>query len=90
MRDENGKEKCVACSLCAAVCPAQCITVEADENEENEKFARLYQIDIARCIFCGYCVEACPVGALLLTGDYELAEYTRAGMIYTKERLLRD
>jgi len=90
LRDENGKEKCVACSLCAAVCPAQCITVEADENEQNEKFARLYQIDISRCIFCGYCVEACPVGALLLTGAYELAEYTRAGMIYTKERLLRD
>jgi len=90
LRDENGKEKCVACSLCAAVCPAQCITVEADENEQNEKFAKLYQIDIARCIFCGYCVEACPVGALLLTGDYELAEYTREGMIYTKERLLRE
>ena len=90
MRDENGKEKCVACCLCAAVCPARCITVEAAENEQKEKYAQHYQIDIARCIFCGYCVEACPVGALLLTGDYELADYTRESLIYTKERLLRE
>jgi len=90
LRDDNGKEKCVACSLCAAVCPAQCITVEAAENEQNEKYAKQYEIDISRCIFCGYCVEACPVGALLMTGDYELAEYTREGLVYTKERLLRE
>jgi len=90
LRDDNGKEKCVACSLCAAVCPAHCITVEAAENEQNEKYAKQYEIDISRCIFCGYCVEACPVGALLMTGDYELAEYTREGLVYTKERLLRE
>jgi NADH-quinone oxidoreductase subunit I len=90
LRDEGGGEKCVACGLCAAVCPARCIIVEAAENERNVKYARHYQIDISRCIFCGYCVDACPVGALLLSGDYELADYTRGGMIYTKERLLRE
>ncbi len=90
LRDDNGKEKCVACCLCAAVCPAQCITIETAENENHEKYASSYQIDLSRCIFCGYCVEACPVGALLMTGEYELAEYTREGMLYNKERLLRE
>jgi len=90
LRDEDGREKCVACSLCAAVCPARCITVEAGEKGNNVKYAQHYQIDMSRCIFCGYCVEACPVGALLLSGDYELADYTRESMIYTKERLLRE
>ncbi len=90
LRDEDGKEKCVACGLCAAVCPARCITVEPGEDDHHGKYARHYRIDISRCIFCGYCVEACPVGAILLGGDYELADYTRESMIYTKERLLRE
>ncbi len=88
LRDEKGKEKCVACCLCARVCPAQCITVEGAEDENHEKYAELYEIDISRCIFCGYCVEACPVGALLMSGEYELAEYTRKELVYNKERLL--
>ncbi len=90
LRDEEGREKCVACGLCAAVCPARCITVEAGENENGVKYAQHYQIDISRCIFCGYCVEACPVGAILLGGDYELADHTRESMIYAKERLLQE
>jgi NADH-quinone oxidoreductase subunit I len=90
LRDDEGKEKCVACGLCARVCPAQCITLEAAENEDGEKYAQHYEINTGRCIFCGYCVEACPVGALLMTGEYELADYSRESLIYTKERLLRE
>lgn len=90
LRDDDGKEKCVACALCAAVCPAQCITIETAENENHEKYAERYEIDLTRCIFCGYCVEACPVGALLMTGEYELANYSRESLIYNKERLLRE
>ncbi len=65
-RDENGLEKCVACFLCAAACPANCIYIEAAENTEeqrissSERYAKVYNIDYNRCIFCGYCVEACP------------------------------
>ena len=90
LRDDEGKEKCVACGLCARVCPAQCITLEAAENEEGEKYAQHYEINTGRCIFCGYCVEACPVGALQMTGEYELADYSRESLIYNKERLLRE
>ena len=90
LRDDDGKEKCVACCLCAAVCPSQCITIETAENENHEKYAKHYQIDISRCIFCGYCVEACPVGALITTGEYELAAYNREALIYNKDRLLRE
>jgi NADH-quinone oxidoreductase subunit I len=90
LRDDEGKEKCVACGLCARVCPAQCITLEAAENEDGEKYAQHYEINTGRCIFCGYCVEACPVGALQMTGEYELADYSRESLIYNKERLLRE
>ena len=80
----------MGCCLCAAVCPAQCITIETAENENHEKYAKHYEINIARCIFCGYCVEACPVGALQMTGEYELSDYSREGLLYNKERLLRE
>jgi NADH-quinone oxidoreductase chain I len=90
LRDDEGKEKCVACGLCARVCPAQCITLEAAENEDGKKYAQHYEINTGRCIFCGYCVEACPVGALQMTGEYELADYSRESLIYNKERLLRE
>jgi NADH-quinone oxidoreductase subunit I len=90
LRDDEGKEKCVACGLCARVCPAQCITLEAAENEDGRKYAKHYEINTGRCIFCGYCVEACPVGALQMTGEYELADYSRESLIYNKERLLRE
>jgi len=90
LRDDEGKEKCVACGLCARVCPAQCIILEAAENKDGEKYAQHYEINTGRCIFCGYCVEACPVGALQMTGEYELADYSRESLIYNKERLLRE
>src|SRR3954467_185006 len=82
-RHENGLEKCVGCSLCAAACPADCIRVGAAENtpEERysagERYARIYEINMSRCIFCGYCELACPFDAITLGHDYELAEMSR-------------
>jgi NADH-quinone oxidoreductase subunit I len=94
-RFENGLEKCVGCSLCAAACPADCIRVIAEENTpENrvsagERYARIYEINMSRCIFCGYCEDACPFDAITLEGEYELSEYDRGrDLIYTKEMLL--
>ena len=78
-RDENGLEKCVACFLCAAACPANCIYIEAAENTEEvrissaERYAKVYNIDYNRCIFCGYCVEACPTDAITHGHGFELA-----------------
>ena len=84
----HDKAKCVACYLCPTVCPAKCITVEAGEDQNHDKFASKYEIDMLRCIFCGYCVEACPVDAIRMTEGFELASYKRADFTYTKERLL--
>jgi NADH-quinone oxidoreductase subunit I len=84
----HDKAKCVACYLCPTVCPAKCITVEAGEDANHDKFAEKYEIDMLRCIFCGYCVEACPVDAVRMTQDFELANYKRSDFVFTKERLL--
>ncbi len=87
LKVSHDKTKCVACYLCPTVCPAKCITVEAGEDSNHDKFAAKYEIDVLRCIFCGYCVEACPVDALKMTGEFELANYRREDFIFTKERL---
>jgi NADH-quinone oxidoreductase subunit I len=93
-RDENGLEKCVACFLCAAACPSNCIYIEAAENtEENrisssERYAKVYNIDYNRCIFCGYCVEACPTDAITHGHGFELASLDATTMIYRKEDML--
>ena len=93
-RDENGMEKCVACFLCAAACPVQCIYIEAAENTEQvrisggERYAREYTIDYNRCIFCGYCVEACPTDAITHGHGFELSSYNTSTMVYRKEDLL--
>src|SRR5262249_14086285 len=93
-RDENGLEKCVACFLCAAACPANCIYIEAAENTaENrisgaERYARVYTIDYNRCIFCGYCVEACPTDAITHGHGFELATFSASSLVYRKEQLL--
>lgn len=84
----HDRAKCVACYLCPTVCPAKCITVEATEDENHDKHAGKYEIDLLRCIFCGYCVEACPVDALRMTDTFELANYKRQDFIFGKERLL--
>jgi len=94
-RHPNGLEKCVACGLCAAVCPAQCIYVEAAENtpaerySEGERYARRYEINLTRCIFCGYCQDACPTGAIVMGHEFALGDYSRGILIYSKERLLQ-
>jgi len=93
-RDENGHIKCVACYMCSTVCPTQCITIEAEEEPEEEGYGwkekrpRSFKINMLRCMFCGFCVEACPKDAISMTKDYELADYTRADLVYDKERLL--
>src|ERR1700749_4597168 len=93
-RDENGLEKCVACFLCAAACPADCIYIEAAENTETlrisggGRYAQGYNIDYSRCIFCGYCVEACPTDAITHGHGFEIASYNTSTLIYRKENML--
>ena len=93
-KHENGLEKCVGCSLCAAACPADCIRVVAAENTPDnrvsagERYARIYEINLSRCIFCGYCELACPFDAITLGNEFEISEHNRDDQIYTKDMLL--
>ena len=95
-RHDNGLEKCVGCSLCAAACPADCIrVVAADNTPENrvsagERHAAVYEINLSRCIFCGYCEIACPFDAITMGNEFELADYERTDLIFTKEMLLAE
>jgi NADH-quinone oxidoreductase subunit I len=94
-RDEEGRERCTACGLCALSCPAEAITMDAAErlpNEEHlyreEKYAARYEINMLRCIFCGLCEEACPKDAIYLSETFAPANYNRKNFIYTKTDLL--
>jgi NADH-quinone oxidoreductase subunit I len=94
--EDTGLEKCVGCSLCAAACPSDCIRVVAAENtpehrvSAGERYAAVYEINISRCIFCGYCEIACPFDAITMGHDFELSDYTRSDLIFTKEMLLAE
>lgn len=93
-RHPNGLEKCIGCSLCAAICPAYAIYVEAAENDPQqptsagERYAKVYEINMVRCIFCGLCEEACPTGAVVLGYDFEMADYRYSDLVYGKEDML--
>jgi NADH-quinone oxidoreductase subunit I len=94
-RDEEGRERCTACGLCAVACPAEAITMEAAERQpgeehlyKEEKYAAKYEINMLRCIFCGYCEEACPKDAVYLSQTFAPPNYSRQGFIYKKEDLL--
>src|SRR5437016_11057611 len=93
-RDENGLETCVACFLCAAACPSNCIYIEAAENTAEHRVsgaegpANVYTIDYNRCIFCGYCVEACPTDAITHGSGFEIAAYNTHELVWRKEKML--
>lgn len=86
--DPEGKERCVACHLCAVACPVSCIALEADEMKDGRRYPRFFRINFSRCIFCGFCEDACPTYAIQLIPDFEMAEYNRQNLVYEKEDLL--
>jgi NADH-quinone oxidoreductase subunit I len=93
-KTDEGLERCIACHLCAAACPSNAIYVEAADNTPDkrvspgERHAVHYEINMLRCIFCGFCEEACPVDAIKLGPEYELADFDRHALVYTKDMLL--
>jgi NADH-quinone oxidoreductase subunit I len=87
-RDPDGGERCVACYLCAAACPVDCIALQAAEDDQGRRYPAFFRINFSRCILCGFCEEACPTLAIQLTPDYEMCEYDRRNLVYEKEDLL--
>ena len=87
-RDPAGEERCVACYLCSAACPVDCIALQATEDEHGRRYPEFFRINFSRCILCGWCEEACPTYAIQLTPDFEFGEYERQNLVYEKEDLL--
>ena len=87
-RDEQGKERCTACGLCAVACPVGCISLQKAETPDGRWYPDFFRINFSRCIFCGLCEEACPTTAIQLTPDFEMGEFKRQDLVYEKEDLL--
>ena len=87
-RYPNGEERCIACKLCEAVCPAMAITIESDARDDGSRRTTRYDIDLTKCIFCGFCEEACPVDAIVETRIFEYHGEKRGDLYYTKQMLL--
>jgi NADH dehydrogenase (ubiquinone) Fe-S protein 8 len=87
-RYSTGEERCIACKLCEAICPAQAITIESQVRADYSRKTTRYDIDMTKCIFCGFCQEACPVDAIVESSNYEYSTETREELLYNKEKLL--